>query len=541
MEDREMVYVANPIYQYTPLPNPAQEIRILVLSSYGRTSDSIEILSGLGHKDDQALAVEGLSYEALSYTWEGDQESADKSVKTAVEGRRIHMESCCSGLDGALLPIRPNLAKAIPRFRLSPCYTDDKRCPLDYGRCSRRLWVDAVCINQEDLDERSIQVSSMSRVFANAGRIVVWLGEDSEMGDGELSFAFLRWFWNNRLPRNQLDSKFTAATGRALRSDTLQKFYRRRWFGRLWVVQEVHFARDAIVLCGNSVLPWQALEHGTDFLVSSPSSWKPACYTNLEDLTASLVAGAKATSFGPDILTAMERLHDLRCQDPRDRIGALAAIFGDGIGVDYHKSVKENYRQLAQMLVERGETIRLLRTAVRRRRSAKTSNLEDIDLPSWVPDWRYLGGEYSAHRLPTFVRDLTFHYPGVESSEADGDVLRTFGTYAGFHMKGSEVQHCFAFTATDTGVPKRAPRRTNDHARHQSNPHPATNYPDLADMKDKVTLSFRLVAHTVAGPSRRFSLVVLGKCTSVNTSHYVYASYHQLGSKDITIIGETTI
>jgi hypothetical protein len=42
------------------------------------------------------------------------------------------------------------------------------------------LWADAACINQEDLEERSQQVSIMSMIYAKATRSHVWLGTDGD-------------------------------------------------------------------------------------------------------------------------------------------------------------------------------------------------------------------------------------------------------------------------------------------------------------------------------------------------------------------------
>lgn len=43
-----------------------------------------------------------------------------------------------------------------------------------------RIWVDAVCINQDDRQERSIQVRNMKQIYSKAERVIAWLGEESE-------------------------------------------------------------------------------------------------------------------------------------------------------------------------------------------------------------------------------------------------------------------------------------------------------------------------------------------------------------------------
>jgi hypothetical protein len=41
----------------------------------------------------------------------------------------------------------------------------------------RHLWIDALCINQQDTLERNHQVGQMGRIYREAQRVVVWLGE----------------------------------------------------------------------------------------------------------------------------------------------------------------------------------------------------------------------------------------------------------------------------------------------------------------------------------------------------------------------------
>lgn len=89
-----------------------------------------------------------VSYEALSYCW------GDASVKTTIrcEGGALHVTK---NLKAALLYLRNRTAE-------------------------RLLWIDAVCINQADLQERSQQVGIMRDIYRNASGTIVWLGEESQ-------------------------------------------------------------------------------------------------------------------------------------------------------------------------------------------------------------------------------------------------------------------------------------------------------------------------------------------------------------------------
>lgn len=69
------------------------------------------------------------------------------------------------------IPVTENLHTALKRFRFP-----DK---------PRTLWVDAICINQQDVPERNQQVQIMGPIFKNAGCVLVWLGEAID-GYGEV-------------------------------------------------------------------------------------------------------------------------------------------------------------------------------------------------------------------------------------------------------------------------------------------------------------------------------------------------------------------
>jgi hypothetical protein len=163
-------------------------------------------------------------------------------------------------IDGIELPIRINLAKAIARLCRSRC---EHTCPSDGTLCSRRMWIDAVCVNQEDHNERSQQVWLTSKIFAKAAHCVVWLGEDSAARDGELALNILRWLSEKSAAPSNVLMAFTMATGHAVQSETLSRFFNRRWFPRLWVVQEILFAKDATLMCGGHQLPWRVLQNAT--------------------------------------------------------------------------------------------------------------------------------------------------------------------------------------------------------------------------------------------------------------------------------------
>lgn len=92
-------------------------------------------------------------YEALSYCWGQDE------VYEFID------------IDGHEVPVRRNLWLALHHLR--------------YPEAGRRrvIWVDAICVNQEDLSERSAQVAIMYAIFNRASEVIIWLGEEYEESD----------------------------------------------------------------------------------------------------------------------------------------------------------------------------------------------------------------------------------------------------------------------------------------------------------------------------------------------------------------------
>jgi hypothetical protein len=133
-------HAASKSYVYKPLDPLKNEIRLLTLFP-GDTIDNVKCeLSHHSLRDD-------LNYEALSYTW------------------GISTKPCIIDLHGVPFPVTRNLDVALRNIR-KPA-----------GLSPKRLWIDAICINQIDLEERSSQVQCMQEIFSHATRVFAWLGE----------------------------------------------------------------------------------------------------------------------------------------------------------------------------------------------------------------------------------------------------------------------------------------------------------------------------------------------------------------------------
>ncbi|KAF2190362.1 HET-domain-containing protein, partial [Zopfia rhizophila CBS 207.26] len=197
-------------FKYPPLPLDIKTpIRLVVLLP--QTHDT---------KIRCLLAIESLErtprYEALSYVWGSPLDTREIEVN----GKPFHVTS--------------NLAAALHSLR-STHHRGEYivSCPEDgiYGDNPRRkvLWIDALCIDQNNIPEKNKQVQQMSLIYSSAQTVICWLGPNTNNSERALDVinTWLRdWFlWNFK------------------DLDALARFFEQEWFSRIWIVQEVVLAR----------------------------------------------------------------------------------------------------------------------------------------------------------------------------------------------------------------------------------------------------------------------------------------------------------
>ncbi|KUJ19758.1 heterokaryon incompatibility, partial [Mollisia scopiformis] len=134
-------------------------------------------------------------YEPISYAW------GDPTMSHEI------MCNDCS------LFITKNLFQALRRFR---------------GTQPRFLWADGICINQSDEAEKSSQVSFMSRIYEKGYQTLIWLGEDDEHDGWAMSASAT----SNLISWQELDGLHC-----------LSHLFRRPWFSRIWVINEVGLSK----------------------------------------------------------------------------------------------------------------------------------------------------------------------------------------------------------------------------------------------------------------------------------------------------------
>jgi len=153
-------------YQYEALNTQRNEIRILNLLP-GKFDDRLSVILTRQELLPRANYSSGSSssrlpphYEALSYVWGSQEDKVQLSVRTAKIGEAdALLKSPAATADFQCLYITRNLHRALPFLR--------------YEHEPRELWIDAICVNQNDLVERSQQVQRMADVYSLASQVIV--------------------------------------------------------------------------------------------------------------------------------------------------------------------------------------------------------------------------------------------------------------------------------------------------------------------------------------------------------------------------------
>lgn len=205
---------------YSPLPKDTFSIRLLQLTP------SLDPLSPVHCKlviyplDDRPSHVH--TYEALSYTWG----SSDYSQTILVD----------SGTQSLEIQTTQNLHAALMKLR-DPYF----------ARC---LWIDALCINQEDDKEKAHQVGAMARIYGLAWQVVVWLGEEDDDSSSVFqTFGTSEWIdkkVNTGATAIGLASELKGSGNTASDADSEDKdrwemarailaLFSRKYFSRIWV------------------------------------------------------------------------------------------------------------------------------------------------------------------------------------------------------------------------------------------------------------------------------------------------------------------
>ncbi|KAL8902917.1 MAG: hypothetical protein Q9207_004285 [Kuettlingeria erythrocarpa] len=354
----------------------SSEFRVLTLCPASNKTDDIHCT--LECVQFEATSGTGPVYEALSYAW-GD--STDR---------------CVIYVDSLPFPVTRNLDVALRYLRKSEEH--------------RVLWIDAICIDQENLAEKTHQVRMMRDIYKNATRVLVWLGESDkdirkamallQRADGvkgSLPLHPIAAKYHDRL--RQREDEGTEGDVRNHYSNKnigpfahgLEKIFKKPWWFRLWVVQEVLVAsHPPLVGCGRewvsrgvvqsmmSNLAFEQLTVREGFL-DDPISviFFGGLPSNHSDLVGHLL------NEGTFLGTLLMATSDRSTTQPHDQVYAVLGLAtedaNEDIDIDYEQPYRIAYQKALVHLLDSGPELSFLEYATNRR--------GEVKIPSWCIDF----------------------------------------------------------------------------------------------------------------------------------------------------------
>ncbi|KAH8784347.1 heterokaryon incompatibility protein-domain-containing protein [Hyaloscypha finlandica] len=411
-------------YQYEALANPSRQIRLLKLDT---THDNGSVLTGslsvykIPPRDGSRVArfskhLQLPGYFALSYVW-GTGPDRHPSHEIILDNRRF--------------PITATLYAALHSYR-------------SFVPASIRFWVDAICINQADDDEKSAQVPLMRDIYHLAVSVLVWLGDKTDeinrlelfisnlVNDGYVTKAD-KWGLEvtgtetkarDRGERKQPLAKFIrneserlllkgAFKGGMVQDEDFQAmatlldkvlFSDTQYFDRMWTLQELCVANRGLV---------QVLEVDLEDLLLVFYYLQRTFnirHLSFEKITTLFEINSKFNNGQRLPLKVLLALSAGRkSENPRDRIYGLHGLMKDEqnplLKPDYMKPVAEVYANVARHIISTGESLDVICGHQLRGRLP--------ELPSWVPDFRHFGLEATS-LVHANGENIIYHASGSE-------------------------------------------------------------------------------------------------------------------------------
>ncbi|EWG36100.1 hypothetical protein FVEG_00257 [Fusarium verticillioides 7600] len=338
-----------------------------------------------GHLEDTVLA-NAPPYYAVSHAW-----SPGVSVKAIPQSNQIQLSH-----DLAICVRRLQIF-SVENSGLDPRVT--------------HIWIDSICINQQDLHERSQQVAMMGRIYSQSVRTLIWLGE-AQLPSIHVAWNLIADIYTvfrkqnprakalSEIPVRTYDKSAHIASGLPPLNDSQWEYIKvlteLRWFTRIWVVQEVVLSQeDPIILHGDCHYAWESLGWAVGWLRRSGYLRLPQIPEQLRNVDT-ISNLRRAQTRWP--LAALMSITQVKFTAPaqRDKVyGVLGlALEGDAselpeeLKPDYTIDTATLYQRVARFLLKRKHSLAVL-TRARGIDGTETRNrrVNDLALPSWCPDW----------------------------------------------------------------------------------------------------------------------------------------------------------
>lgn len=232
------------------------------------------------------------------------------------------------------------------------------------------IFIDQICIDQSNVQERNHQVCQMRNIYRAARRVIVWLGVETRTNRRAMSAIENehRWYGSRRRPLSLLYRSADLTVLTREENIGINQLSTHAYWSRLWVVQEVFLARELVLRWGRKEVP---LENAEQVIRDRARLYRWRTEFGLLDVedAAGLNFLDPVTDYNSDIPAPMLSLLAQRrdylagwpltwakaseiskcrgCEDPRDQVyGLLGLMRDDTLQVDYGKSLDEVFDDL---------------------------------------------------------------------------------------------------------------------------------------------------------------------------------------------------
>ncbi|KAM0540538.1 hypothetical protein ACHAPJ_013586 [Fusarium lateritium] len=301
----------------------------------------------------------------------------------------------------------------------------------------RLIWADAICINQNDVEERSQQVRLMGKIFSGACQVIVWLGEEGDRcdcgqsiletslssvskalsgvcsivndwlvqnGEEKIKATYYEALTDGRSVLHHTEPKSGSKPGfrgEAPQEETrvtdifVLKLFKRHWFSRIWVIQESVLAKRVIVQFGSYQISWEWIGIAAAIIVHSPvltanDLYREKTPTGATNAYLMYRLSASQSCFQPlrfDFAQLLQVTRQFNSKEERDKIYGLIGLqttdsITERIIPDYRKETKTEkiYEDVAWLLLGSKSPLTFLT-------AAGTFGSPGFSGPSWVPSW----------------------------------------------------------------------------------------------------------------------------------------------------------
>ncbi|KAG0645235.1 Heterokaryon incompatibility protein [Hyphodiscus hymeniophilus] len=393
------------VLEYKTLDEAKSEIRLLKFES--SDDERSPIRCTLRHVSCHKTWPQ---YTAVSYVW-GDPK-----------------DTICITVNDCFVHVTRNLEAALRELR---------------NRDFDTLWIDALCINQHDKNERGHQVHRMKDIYTKAADTVAWLGSD-DSGRAGMAFRCMK-LLETREPEvefvelvGHLDKLPETDRQKPDQVKAIRAMIRRPYWSRTWIIQELVLSRHIMFLWGTNSMELSTFKAGLESLVEyTPQSTSFDGWREIKGIMGVIVSfeANKKDPYTHDIglQYALSQTSKSQATDPRDKIFSIMGLCSDGAALvpspDYYQTLDTilrelMIRQLSQPLSDHGylpmDLICLDNPATSKRSG----------FPSWVIDWKTIWESKGARTIcQTKYRGLECGYSACGGSKhevkvwGDGRVL----------------------------------------------------------------------------------------------------------------------